>query len=384
VEEGVHVSCNLVLAGESLQKNRFIGLGVALIIWSSSAFSLFAHGRNALLFNSVGTRVEAAATNSEETYVPVYSSLHTDCAFDPTRTCFRFKLELPAQIQEFQVLTQVLGAVQTWTGALETNLSYEYNGLYSGEGIPFERAPDGEIVKDVFQNEVIVTDFIISKASLEKNESIENKNLYTELLKDLGLDNNPLFDEGISIPHNLIIIGTVNMDETTHSFSRKVLDRAMTFEMNNIDLNAGLDKAKNDWSYPQDFITSKEVIGEFTSGAEVVNEFAESKKVIDFLINLNNELEDTPFKIAYRVRDEFLIYCYYASLNSTDSNWLTNAFDEMTSMKILSRIEGDETKTGLVLRDLQRVLTADYKKSNAKLKEMETRLLTSGYTSFWS
>ena len=234
------------------------------------------------------------------------------------------------------------------------------------------------------QNEVIVTDFIISKASLEKNESIENKNLYTELLKDLGLDNNPLFDEGISIPHNLIIIGTVNMDETTHSFSRKVLDRAMTFEMNNIDLNAGLDKAKNDWSYPQDFITSKEVIGEFTSGAEVVNEFAESKKVIDFLINLNNELEDTPFKIAYRVRDEFLIYCYYASLNSTDSNWLTNAFDEMTSMKILSRIEGDETKTGLVLRDLQRVLTADYKKSNAKLKEMETRLLTSGYTSFWS
>ena len=56
----------------------------------------------------------------------------------------------------------------------------------------------------------------------------------------------------------------------------------------------------------------------------------------------------------------------------------------MTSMKILSRIEGDETKTGSVLSNLQRVLTADYKKSNTKLKEMETRLSTSGYTSFWS
>jgi hypothetical protein len=163
-----------------------------------------------------------------------------------------------------------------------------------------------------------------------------------------------------------------------------VLDRAMTFEMNNVDLTAGLDNTKNDWSYPETFIPSTDVIGDFTSGAEVVNEFTESKKVIDFLINLNTELEGTPFKIAYRVRDEFLIYCYYASLNQTNSNWLTSALDEMTSMKILSRIEGDETKTGSVLSNLQRVLTADYKKSNTKLKEMEARLSTSGYTSFWS
>jgi hypothetical protein len=227
------------------------------------------------------------------------------------------------------------------------------------------------------QGEKIGTDYIISKASFE------NHSLYSQLLADLGLDKND-FSDGISIPNNLVVIGTVNMDETTHSFSRKVLDRAMTFEMNNVDLTAGIDNTKNDWSYPETFIPSTDVIGDFTSGAEVVNEFAESKKVIDFLINLNTELEGTPFKIAYRVRDEFLIYCYYASLNKTNSNWLTNALDEMTSMKILSRIEGDETKTGSVLSNLQRVLTADYKKSNTKLKEMETRLSTSGYTSFWS
>jgi hypothetical protein len=227
------------------------------------------------------------------------------------------------------------------------------------------------------QGEKIGTDYLISKASFE------NHALYSQLIADLGLDENE-FSDGISIPNNLVVIGTVNMDETTHSFSRKVLDRAMTFEMNNVDLTAGLDNTKNDWSYPETFISSKEVIGDFTSGAEVVNEFAESKTVVDFLINLNMELEGTPFKIAYRVRDEFLIYCYYASLNQTNSNWLTNALDEMTSMKILSRIEGDETKTGSVLSNLQRVLTADYKKSNTKLKEMEARLSTSGYTSFWS
>jgi energy-coupling factor transporter ATP-binding protein EcfA2 len=227
------------------------------------------------------------------------------------------------------------------------------------------------------QNNQVVTDYLISKSSFE------NQVLYSQLLKDLGLDETA-FCDGIGIPNNLVVIGTVNMDETTHSFSRKVLDRAMTFEMNNIDLTAGLDNSINDWSYPQEFTSSTEVLGGYTSGAEVVNEFAESKKVIDFLIKINIELEGTPFKIAYRVRDEFLIYCYYASLNSADVNWLANALDEMTTMKILSRIEGDETKTGSVLSNLQTVLTADFKKSNTKIKEMETRLQSSGYTSFWS
>ena len=41
--------------------------------------------------------------------------------------------------------------------------------------------------------------------------------------------------KGLTLPKNLIVIGTVNMDETTYSFSRKVLDRAMSFEMNDVD-----------------------------------------------------------------------------------------------------------------------------------------------------
>lgn len=227
------------------------------------------------------------------------------------------------------------------------------------------------------KNGELVTDYVISK------EGFENQNLYTQLLKDLELDGSQ-FSEGISIPSNLIVIGTVNMDETTHSFSRKVLDRAMTFEMNNVDLTAGLDLQKNDWSYPDSFIHKDDVIGMYTSGAEVYSQtFKEKDEVIRFLEKINDELEGTPFKIAYRVRDEFLIYCYYASLNAS-SNWLTNALDEMTSMKILSRIEGDETKTGNILKNLQKILNADYKKTNAKLKEMESRLQSNGYTSFWS
>ena len=224
----------------------------------------------------------------------------------------------------------------------------------------------------------IVSDYLISKASFE------NQDLYNQILVELNLDNNIKFSEGISIPNNLIVIGTVNMDETTHSFSRKVLDRAMTFEMNEVDLNKGLDITNNDWAYPNTYINPDELIGKHTSGSEVVNLFNDSKKVIEYLQKINIELEKTPFKIAYRVRDEFLIYCYYASLDQTDENWLNNALDEMTCMKILARIEGDETKTGEALKNLQQNLTTMLPKSNLKLKEMETRLLHSGYTSFWS
>ncbi|WP_336245742.1 MrcB family domain-containing protein [Paenibacillus apiarius] len=41
----------------------------------------------------------------------------------------------------------------------------------------------------------------------------------------------------LHIPDNVYLVGTVNMDETTHPFSKKVLDRANTIEFNYIELN---------------------------------------------------------------------------------------------------------------------------------------------------
>jgi len=228
------------------------------------------------------------------------------------------------------------------------------------------------------KEDIVVTDYLLSKTGFE------NKNLYQDLLRDLSLENELQFEEGIGIPANLVVIGTVNMDETTHSFSRKVLDRAMTFELNDVDLLSGLDNSSNDWDYPSSFIELSSVTGNYTAGNEVVNLYPESKKVIEFLQNINKQLEGTPFKIAYRVRDEFLIYCYYASLNKAKSNWLNKALDEMTSMKILSRIEGDESKTLDAIQKLGMTMNADQPGSASKLKEMETRLQKSGYTSYWS
>ena len=259
----------------------------------------------------------------------------------------------------------------------------------------------------------IITDPMINPALTDEHdentqELIPQKwyvNLVDELLvgcpddKIFGLRHQFLYD-GISIPQNLIVIGTVNMDETTFSFSRKVLDRAMTIEMNEVDLDAGLTKRHEHIGK----LGYEELIGTAVEGVDVYSDNQEvCDKALNYLKAVNAVLEGTPFKVAYRTRNEFLLYVVNNLPYNKDEegNELTEgyviarALDEVTNMKILSRIEGDDTKvTDGLLDNLKRVITEELAKisdgfaaersvSIKKLHEMKQRL-SSGYTSFWS
>lgn len=123
-------------------------------------------------------------------------------------------------------------------------------------------------------------------------------------------------------------------------------------------------------------------------------------------------MEGTPFKIAYRTRNEALLYVVnnlpYDQIEGDDEHVyleeyiIARALDEITNMKILTRIEGDVTKVstkfleelGKVVKDkLEEISDCSfdieetddaYKSiSLAKLDEMKKRL-ASGYTNFWS
>ena len=241
---------------------------------------------------------------------------------------------------------------------------------------------------------MVVTDPILKKA---------NEEWYFNLTASLTSDEEirkQFNDEGISLPQNLIVVGTVNMDETTFSFSRKVLDRAMTIEMNEVDLYGGLiDRHERIGK-----IGNNELVGTAVEGVDV---YSDNKDVCDiaigYLTKLNEILEATPFKVAYRTRNEFLLYVVnnLPYNKNADGNELpqgyviARALDEITSMKILSRIEGDDTKVKESLLDnLMNAIKVGLSKiageenpvesvSIAKLKEMKDRL-NSGYTSFWS
>lgn len=197
--------------------------------------------------------------------------------------------------------------------------------------------------------------------------------------------------KGISIPQNLFVIGTVNMDETTFSFSRKVLDRAMTIEMNKVDLYGGLTETENNnLGY-----IGNDIIGDMAEGKDVYAGYQDiCDEVLNYLKKVNEVLEGTPFKIAYRTRNEFLLYAVNRKFFATESK-IWQALDEITSMKILSRIEGDDTKVSDDFLDrLSKTIEDELKTisgekntivsiSLAKLKEMKAKL-ASGYTSFWS
>ncbi len=234
---------------------------------------------------------------------------------------------------------------------------------------------------------------------LKKSAEDWFRNLTNELTVSDGVRSRFL-NEGISIPQNLIVVGTVNMDETTFSFSRKVLDRAMTIEMNEVDLHGGL-SCKNEQigKLGKDELVSTAVEGVdiYESNKDVCD------KALDYLQKVNDRLEGTPFKIAYRTRNEVLLYVVnnltYKKEDETQDFVVARALDETTNMKILSRIEGDETKVSTeFLNALESAVKSGLEEvcgslfagdapynaiSLAKLGEMKKRL-ASGYTSFWS
>lgn len=247
---------------------------------------------------------------------------------------------------------------------------------------------------------------VVTDPILKQNAQSWYWNLCTELTDDEKL-RAQFRDKGISIPQNLIVVGTVNMDETTFSFSRKVLDRAMTIEMNDVDLYGGLTHR-----YEQiGKVSSEHLVGNAVEGVDVYESNKEvCEVVINYLQEINKKLEGTPFKVAYRTRNEFLLYIVNnLSYNKDDSGEelsldfvIARALDEITNMKILSRIEGDETKVSAgfltelentIKRSLEAISHESFAKeqtenthksiSLAKLSEMKKRL-SSGYTSFWS
>ena len=234
----------------------------------------------------------------------------------------------------------------------------------------------------------------------------------TKMKEDFGLDGaddwtikvrSDLVNKGLTLPPNLIVIGTVNMDDTTYQFSRKVIDRAMTIEMNGGELSQMFGNS-NSLKYRSDedvvklglfkapYINADEVIERYQSQAQIIKE-----KLPEKLEAINTALKDTPFQVSYRVLNELVIYLgalmdeATAKGEAIDDDALPalidQAMDQITLMKILPRIEGDDDmfkRNGgtNILKTLQSLFSEDTD-SYRKLDEMTDRLNRTGFTRFW-
>lgn len=204
--------------------------------------------------------------------------------------------------------------------------------------------------------------------------------------------------ENITLPNNIYIFGTVNMDETTHPFSKKVLDRANTIEFNKVELE-NLDflkelveskslKIHNDM-LKADYLHLKDIYQNYPHIIEPVT---------SELVKINNVLEKMYAHVGYRVRDEICIYLAYN--DEADLLEFEQAMDHAILQKILPRLSGSDSRIDRVLKDLyllftnkvydqslndfnQDLETAKYPQSAKKVLEMIRRLEEDGFTSFW-
>lgn len=181
--------------------------------------------------------------------------------------------------------------------------------------------------------------------------------------------------KGLTLPKNLMVIGTVNMDETTFSFSRKVLDRAMSVEMNEVNYDSFLNDTTDDdlkaivqaFEKNDDADLNALLVERHIEAKEIIDELGDDAKfTIDYLKRINALLEGTPFKLGYRAANEALIYLQASQeFGQTDR---IAALDNFTLMKILSRIEGDETKLKITdsEADKERIANAEVNVDEAK------------------
>ena len=111
----------------------------------------------------------------------------------------------------------------------------------------------------------------------------------------------------LHIPDNIYIIGTVNMDDSTFQFSRKVLDRANTIEFSDVDLD-------NLFFENNEEVESLNVSNNFLKTTylktmDIEEEYREyAKEINKKIIEINEILKKSQKQFAYRVRDEILFY----------------------------------------------------------------------------
>jgi hypothetical protein len=163
----------------------------------------------------------------------------------------------------------------------------------------------------------------------------------------------------------------------------------MSIEMNEVDYD-GFIEGKTEYNIPILTEQNSLFVNRPISAQEVKNGI-EVQNVMNFLKGVNDILEGTPFKLGYRAANEAILYVAADKVVGADN--LNAALDEFTLMKILSRIEGDDSK--LVTKDGDKLLeklndhfanvfgSKETSKSLAKLDIMIKTLRRDHFVSFW-
>lgn len=161
-------------------------------------------------------------------------------------------------------------------------------------------------------------------------------------------------------PPNLVLIGTVNMDETTHGLSDKVLDRAFVLEHWDVDLD-GYPR----WSRP---------------GLES----AQVQKARAVLADLMAALSPVRLHFGYRVVDT--VFDYLVRITADGSGVAFHeALDFVVYAKVLPKLRGeDSSRLRAALETCEGCLEKHaLTRSRSKVQELRADLHATGSARFW-
>lgn len=211
----------------------------------------------------------------------------------------------------------------------------------------------------------------------------------------------------LHISENVYVVGTVNMDETTFPFSKKVLDRANTIEFSDVDLSSGTESDAYDKTDPIHIVNSF-LKSEYINFVACYADNSEEIDKLIFLLNRVNEpLKKIGAQVAYRGRDESSYYITYAKKYQLFS--FNEAMDNILLQKVLPRIQGSSLALRNVMMELFELMAGskvdwsddntlcdqmnkylndhygnlDFPKSAVKVAFMMRRFEEDGYTSYW-
>ena len=217
----------------------------------------------------------------------------------------------------------------------------------------------------------------------------------------------PLYgEEELTLPENLFIIGTVNVDETTYMFSPKVLDRANVIEFETYSAsdymndNINLSSPSGNIEYLENPLAGNEIrsygIDELREiFSDVVIDDEPFWDVLSYEINsFQTILSKSGFDFGFRVINEIVRFMAvaweYEGKPSEFANW-TRYFDACIKQKMLPKLHGSEKIIGETLEELSNLCSdsvigtedmVKYPESFKKLEEMKKILRKQRYVSF--
>jgi len=168
-----------------------------------------------------------------------------------------------------------------------------------------------------------------------------------------GIDGPP---RQLRLPPNLYFIGTVNVDETTYMFSPKVLDRAFTLELSEVDFTAYSSERGDSLSQEELEALRAQLLPDFTNQGRFA--IVDKAAVADFvqqyptyrehLTKLNALIQSHDLHFGYRVFDEIMMFLISAEgspvFDGFGPDGLDAAFDAAVLMKVLPKFHGTRGK----------------------------------------